>query len=58
MLLKADSGTSAFGHFCAALMRKPAFASKLYVLFSVPETMHPAKLVWTASDPNIVISLT
>ena len=34
------------------------FASNLYVLFSVPESMQPAKLVWTASDPNIVISLT
>jgi hypothetical protein len=34
------------------------FSSNLYVLFSVPETMRPTKLVWTAADPNIVISLT
>jgi hypothetical protein len=42
----------------AAKALNATFASNLYVLFSVPEAMHPAKLVWTASEPDIVISLT
>ena len=36
----------------AAKALNETFASNLYVLFSVPEAMHPAKLVWTASDPE------
>jgi hypothetical protein len=30
----------------------------VHVLFSVPTGTQPVKLAWTASDPNVVISLT
>jgi len=35
---------------------RDTFTNDVYVLFSVPEAMHPTKLVYTASSPQIIIS--
>jgi len=67
-VLVAQDGTAYYpnyvvcGSACTAQVDAKAlnqtFSSNLYVLFSVPEAMHPVKLVYTASSPPIVLATT